>query len=142
MHSHQLVGNVDALLDHPSRLLDEFGVNHRQKRGIIADIVFHNQQDRHTHGLRVMQDIALVFDVFDDRDQDAGIPLPQENPFDMSDWIACDEIFYFPVIVGQHYYRDIQTRASDLGSQLGGVHITDREIGDNQIELRLRSRQG
>jgi hypothetical protein len=88
-----------------------------------------------------VQDVAFIFDIFDDRDQNAGIALPQENAFDFSDGIARDEILDLAIIVGQDDDGNIKAGAFDLAGQLRGVHITDGEIGDDEIEARLGAGQ-
>jgi hypothetical protein len=58
--------------------------------------------------LRVVQHVALVLDVLDDRDQNAGIALPEEDSLDVGDWIARDEILDLAIVVGEHDHGNIQ----------------------------------
>ena len=66
-------------LDDATRLRDQFGVNDGQERRVVTDVIFDHEQDRHAHGSGVVEDITLVFDVLDDRDQDADVALPEED---------------------------------------------------------------
>ena len=140
-HPHQLVGHVESFLNHAPRLRDQFGVDHREKRGVVTDVVFHHQHNRNTHGGSVVLHVALVLDVFDDGDQNARVALPQENPLDIRDRIARHEILYFAIVVGQHDHRHVQPRGFDFPRQLRRIHVADCKIGDNQIEAWLGPRQ-
>ena len=80
--------DVDAFLNDAPRLLDQFRVDDRQKRRVVSNVVRDDQQDRHTHSARVMQYIALVFDVLDDRDQNARIALPKKYAINVGNRIA------------------------------------------------------
>ena len=88
-----------------------------------------------------MADVALVFDVLDDREQNAGVTLPEKNAFDVGDGIPRHEILDLAVIIGEHDHGNIQPGLLDLARQLSCVHIADGQIGDDQIEARLRTRQ-
>ena len=133
--------HVDAFLDHAPRLLDQLGIDHGQERRVIADVVFHHQQHRHADGPRVVQDVAFILDVLDDRDQDAGIALPQKNAFDLGDWIPRHEILNLAIVISQHNDGNIQPGPLHLARQLRRVHVAHGEIGDDQIELPLRAGQ-
>ena len=88
-----------------------------------------------------MQHVALVFDVFDDRDQDARVTLPQEDSLYVRHWIASDKVFNFAIVVGQHDHGYIETRELYFMSKLGGVHLADGKVRDDQVELRIGTRQ-
>ena len=81
-------------------------------------------------------DVAFILDVLDDRDQDAGIALPQKNAFDIGDWIPRDEILDLAIVIGQHHDGNIQPGLLHLARQLRRVHVADREVGYDQVELR------
>ena len=100
--------NVDAFLNDAARLLDQFRVNYREERRVVPDVVFHYEQHGHAHGARVVQDVALVLDVFDDSDENSRVALPEENPFDICDRIALDEILDGAVIVCEHNYGNVE----------------------------------
>ena len=140
-HAHQLVGDVEAFAEQTARLRDQLGINHRQKRRAVADVVFDQKNDRNPHHRGVVEDIALVLDVLDEGDQNADIALPKENPFDIGHRITGDEILDLTVIVGQHDDRHIEAGLLDLPRQLVGAHRTHRQIGDDEIEARIRARQ-
>ena len=91
--------------------------------------------------MSVVQNVALVFDVLDDRDQDAGIALPQKYALDIGLWIARDKVLDLAVIVGQNDDRNIQTRGLDFTRQLRGIHVADLQVGHDQVEARLGARQ-
>ena len=88
-----------------------------------------------------MQHVALVLNVLDDRDQDAGGSLPQEDAVDIRHRIARHEIFDLAVVVAEHYHGNVQPCAADFARELSGIHVPDGKIGDDQIELRIRFRQ-
>src|ERR1017187_6105861 len=140
-HAHQLVRYIEALAEQAARLADQLGVNHRQEEGVIADIVLHHQHYGNAHGMSVMQDVALVFDVLDDRDQDAGIALPQKYAFDIGLRIARDKVLDLAVIVGQNDDRNIETGGLNFARQLRGIHVAHLQVGHDQVEARLGARQ-
>ena len=82
-----------------------------------------------------MQDVALILDVLDDRNQDAGIALPQENAFDLGDRIPRQKILDLAIVIGQHHHGNIQPGLLHLACQLRGVHVADRKVGHDQVEL-------
>ena len=96
---------------------------------------------RHAHGARVVQNVALVLDVFDDGDENARIALPEEYSLDVCDRISTDEVLDFAVVVGEDDHGNIQAGALHLVGQLRGGHVADGEVGDDQIEAGLRTRQ-
>src|SRR5579862_652406 len=138
LHAEQFVRDIDAFLNHTSRLLNQLRVDDGQKRRVVANVVFNNQQDRNTHRACVVQHVALIFDVLDDRDEDAGVALPQEDAVDIGDGIVCDEILDLAIIVSDDDDGNVESSATDFAGKLRGVHIADGEIGDDQIELRIR----
>src|ERR1019366_7795740 len=140
-HAHQFVRDIETLAEQAARLADKFGVNYRQEKRVIPDIVLDHQHHGNAHGMRVVQDVALVLDVLDDRDQDAGIALPQKYPLDIGLRIARDEVLDLAVIVGQNDDRNIETRGLDFTRQLRGIHVADLQVGHNQVESRLGARQ-
>src|ERR1019366_366733 len=91
--------------------------------------------------MRVMQDVALVFDVLDDRDQNAGVALPQKYALDIGLRIARDEVFDLAVIVGQNDDRNIETCGLDFTRQLRGIHVADLQVSHDQVESRLGAGQ-
>ncbi len=140
-HAHQFVRDIQCLAQQPPRLADDLGVNYRQKQRVVRDVVLHQQQDGNIHGLGVVQDVALVFDVVDDRDENARVPLPQEDAVDVGLRVARDEVLDFAMVVGQHDDGNIQSGGFDVARQLRGVHVADLQVGDDQVEARLRARQ-
>ena len=129
--------DVDTFLDHAPRLLDQLRVDDGKERRVVADVVFNDQQDGHADGTRIVQHVALVFNVFHEGDQDAGVALPQKNSFDVGDRIARDEVLYFAIVVGQHDHGHIQAGAAHLAGEVRGVGVAHGEVGDDQIELRV-----
>ena len=99
------------------------------------------QHDGHIHDFGIVLHIALVLDVLDHRDEDAPVALPQEDSFNVGLWPTRDEVFYFAVIVSQNHHRNIEPGLLHLGCQFGGVHVANLQIGDDQVEARLRSRE-
>ena len=55
--------------------------------------------------------------------------------------IAGDEVLDLAVIVGQHHHGHVEPGGLDLARQLRGVHVGDLQVGDDQVEARLRARQ-
>ena len=51
------------------------------------------------------------------------------------------EILDLAIVVGQHHHGNIQPGALDLGRQFGGSHVLDFEVGDDQVEARIGTRQ-
>ena len=99
---------MPSLNDSP-RLRNQLGVNHRQKRRVIADVVLHHQHDRNAHGSCVVGRIALVLDVLHDRDQNADVPLPQEDALDVAYCgLRATKFFNLAIIVGEDDDRDVQ----------------------------------
>jgi hypothetical protein len=86
-----------------------------------------------------VQNVALVLDVLHDCDQDARVALPQEDPLNISNRTARDEILDLPIVIGQNDDWDIQPGAADFTRQLRGIHVSYGEVCDDQIELRMRT---
>ena len=122
-HAHQFVRNIERLAQKPSRLVDDFGINHRQEKRVIADVIFHHQHDWHAHGLGVVKNVTLVLNVVHDREQDADISLPQEDAVDIGAGIASNEVLYLAIVVGQHDYGHVEAGGLDFAGELRGVHI-------------------
>ena len=88
-----------------------------------------------------MQHVALVFDVFDDRNQDAGVALPEEHAINVTDGIACDEILDLAIVVAEDDHRNVELLAPDFAGKLRGIHVTDGQIGYDEVELRIGTGQ-
>ena len=88
-----------------------------------------------------MEDVALVFDVVDHREQDARVALPQEDAIDVGAGIARQEVLDLAVVVGQDDDRNVEAGGLDLARQLRGVHVAQLQVGDDQVEAALRLRQ-
>ena len=135
LHAHKFVRHVDAFLNHAPRLFDQLGIDNGQERGVVANVVFDHEQHGNAHGVRVVEDVALVLDIFDDRNQNASIALPEEDSFDIGDWIARDEILDLAMVVAEHDDRNIEPGSLDFTRQLRSIHVADGEVGDDQVEL-------
>ena len=129
--------HVHAFAHHAPGLRDQLGVDHRQKRRVIPDVVFHHQHDGHAHIARVMRYVALVFDVLDDRNQNPDVALPQKDSIDVADRIARDEVFYLAIVIGENHHWNVETRFLYLVGQLGGIHVANFQIRDDQVEAWL-----
>ena len=70
-----------------------------------------------------------------------AVALPQEDAIDFGDRIAGDEILDLAIIVAEDDHGNIETLAAHFAGELRGVHVADGEIGDDQIELRIRTRE-
>src|SRR5439155_2688048 len=104
-------------------------------------VVLNHQENRNSHRPRVVQYVALVFDVLDDRDQDAGVTLPEEDAINVGRRIARNEVLDLAIVVGEHNDGDVESGAADFTGQLRGAHVADCEVGDDQIELRVGTRE-
>ena len=140
-HAHQLVRDIEPFTEQAARLGDHLGIDDRQKRRAVADVVFDQKNDGHAHGRGVMLDVALVLDVLDDGDEDADIALPEEDAVDIGQRIARNKILNLAVIVGEHDDRYIEPGLLDLAGQLGGAHLADRQVGDDEVEARIGAGQ-
>ncbi len=82
-----------------------------------------------------MLDVAFILDVLDDRYQDSGIALPEKNALDIGDGIALHEIRHFAMVVAKNDDGNIQPGLLHVARQLRRVHVTDVEVGHDQVEL-------
>ena len=88
-----------------------------------------------------MADVALVFHILDDRDQNARISLPQKNTVNIGQGISRNEALDFSIVIRQHDDRDISSDRRNLARQLRRVHSAHGQVGDDQVETGLRARQ-
>ena len=112
----------------------------RKKERVVGDVVLDHEQHGNVHAPGVVQDVALVFDVADDRNQDARVALPQEDAVDVGVRIAGDKVLDLAIVVRQHNYRNIESGSPQLARQLRRVHVADVQVSDDQVEARLRQR--
>src|SRR5208337_909876 len=101
-----------------------------------------HQHHGHTHDFGVVLYVEFVFDVLDDRNEDAGVALPEEDAFNGTVGHARDEILDLAIVIGEHHHRNIQPSALDFGRQFGCIHVLDFEVGDNQVEAVIRASEG
>src|ERR1035438_1538806 len=140
-HSHQLVRDIQSFAEQPPGLADDLGVNDGQEQRVVTNVIFHHQHHGYAHGFGVVLDVALVLDVLDDRDQDAGVTLPQKYPLDAGLRIARNEVLNLAIIVGQSDDRNVEIGGLDFARQLRGIHVPDLQVGHDQVEARLGARQ-
>ena len=88
-----------------------------------------------------MQHVALVFHELDDRDQDARRSLPQEDAVDVGNRIARDKVLDLAVVIAEHDHGNVEPGLAHGARQIGGVRVANREIGHDQVELRIGLRQ-
>src|ERR1700688_736313 len=82
-----------------------------------------------------MQHIALVFDVFDDGDQDSRIALPQKDAIDVGPRHARKKSLDLAIVVSENDDRDIESGLFYIPRQLCGVHVTNCEVRDDEIKV-------
>ena len=70
-----------------------------------------------------------------------ALPCHKKDALDGAVRRARHEILDLAIVVGQHHHRNIQSGALDLGRQFGGAHVFDFEVGDDQVEARIGTRQ-
>ena len=51
------------------------------------------------------------------------------------------KFLYLAIVVGQHDYGHVETGGLDFAGQLRGVHVSEMQVGDDQVETPLRVRQ-
>src|SRR5579863_1811773 len=136
------MGDVQSFANDAPRLGDQLGIKRRQKRRVITDVIFHYQNDWYADGTRVVKYVALVLDVLHDGNQNADVALPQKQSFDIRDGIAFEEPLDLTVVVGQHHHGSVEAGVLDLARQLCGRHVAHFQVGDDQVETRLRACQG
>ena len=105
------------------------------------DVVLDDENDRHAHDFGIVQDIALVLDVLDHRDQNAGRALPQENPVDVRDRVLGDKGFDLAIIIGEDDHGDVEPGVFDFMGQSRRVHVSHMKVRDDQVEARLGAHQ-
>jgi hypothetical protein len=87
------VGEVHPFADQALRLADQLGVDGRQERRVVADVVLHHEDDGDAGGGGVVCHVPPVLDVLHDGDQNPRVPLPEEDPLDVRQiGMAGDEI--------------------------------------------------
>src|SRR5579872_58201 len=141
LHAHELVRYVDSFLNHAPRLLDQLGVNDGQERRVIPNVVFDYEEHGNAHSACVVEHVVLVFDVLNNRDQDARGSLPEEDTVDIGDRIARNEILDLAIVVSEDNDRRIESRFANLSGEIGSVGVADGEVGNDQIESGIRLHQ-
>src|ERR1700733_11210772 len=114
--------DVDAFLNNTAGLLDQFGVNDRKERREVTDDGFINEQNRNTPRPRVVQHVSLVFDVLDDRDQNARSSLPKKDAVNVGGGIAGDEILDLAIVVSEDDDRNGESDFAAITGGVGSIH--------------------
>jgi hypothetical protein len=136
------VRRVDPLADQALRLADQLGVHLRKERRVVPDVVLHHEDDPHAHRRRVVRRVPPVLHELDDRHQDAGVPLPEEEAVDLGEVVRRLVVLSLVVVVGHRHHGDVEPRAAHLAHQLRGVHVGRAERRDDEVEPALGLRQG
>ena len=132
-HPQQLVRHVHPLGEQALVMLEHLGIDGRQVGGIEIDVVFHQDDRLHPDQAGIFFEVHLVFDELDNRDQDAEIPLPDEDSFENSA-IGGIQFTEFTLVERQQHDRHPQLRFARPPHQFGGPHIGQVERGDYQVE--------
>ena len=117
------------------RVVQQLGVDHRQERRVVADVVLDQQDHLHARPRRCRARVAPVLDRLDDRHQDAGVALPEEHPL---------EAAQRPCAPGTRLSSRVSHASSTTGTsrpspagpagQLGGVHVGEVRGGEDQVD--------
>ena len=135
------MGKIDSFRDESLRLVQNLRVNDGEKGGVVPDIVLDENYGLDAYHARIVVDIHLVLEVLDDADDEAEIPLPDEDAAEDRRVVVSDQIFQFPIIIGEQDDRDIETGFSRHLGKLQSRHVFDVERCDHQIKPVLFLRQ-
>ena len=136
-HPEQLVRQVDPLGDQAARLLQHLGVDDRQQRRVGLDVVLDDDDGLHTDHARVVRHIHAVFEVLNDGDDDAKVPLPDENLVKDVGRGRYQELLQLPVVVCEEDNGNTQTFFLHHPCEMRSVHVVDMQRRDDQIETSL-----
>jgi len=139
--SHDLVRGVHPLADQALRLPDDLRVELGEERRVVADVVLDDQDDAHPHRRRVVCDVPEILDVLDDREKDAGVPLPEEETVQIGEVVLPFEVLPFIVVVRHGDDGDVESRALHLPRKRRGVHVGGAKGGDDEVEPPFGRRQ-
>jgi len=147
-HPEPLVDVTHLLLDQLLRLLHDHAVEGWQEKGIIVDAVFHQQDHAHQAVGGVKLHVEVVLDIFDHRQKQLGIAVPEEDGVDILLFLG---VIFPDDIVRSHVQQqqDGQVRLGffDLFGQLKGADLAYPHHRDHQViaaflELFQRVRPG
>ncbi len=79
-HPQKFMREVDPFRDEPLRLLQRLGIDERKIRRIEADVILDKDDRLCADDPCIVVDVELVFEILDDGDDDAEVPLPDEHP--------------------------------------------------------------
>jgi hypothetical protein len=133
-HPHDLVRDVHALGHQPTRVVEQLGVDRRQERRVVPDVVLDQDDDLDPHRLGVVDDVAAIFDVLDDREQDPRVALPDEGSLDRREIVVAGELADVAGVEREQDHRDVAAQLLDPARQLGAVHVGEVEPADDQVE--------
>ena len=104
-HPQQAVAHVHRMLHQITGLCQNLGINDRQNPRIVNRRVL-DQQNRLNPLPAIGFDIVVVFDIFDNRQQDLAVAGPVEHPVDTGVLPDLDNHFRRQPIVRQHHDRN------------------------------------
>ena len=136
-HPQDLLRDVEPLLDHPLRVVEELGVHHRQERRVVADVVLDEQDHLHADLARVVERVAPVLHRLDDADEDAGVALPQERPLDVRGVVPCVELGELARVPREEDDGRVEALGLHAARELGRVHVREVRRRDDQVHVRL-----
>ena len=73
---------IHALRYEAVRVLRQLGVNRRQKRRVVADVVFDEENGLHAELAGVVRDVPPILDVLHDRRDQPHVALPEKHTID------------------------------------------------------------
>ncbi len=138
---HQPVREVHALRRELLGVVHQLGVDHRQERRVVADVVLDDDHHLHAHQRRVIGHVEPVLDLLDDGEEDRDVALPEVDALEIGGVVAVQEQRQLPRVVGEQHDRDGQARLLHLPRQRGRVHVPDVHRGDDQVEAALPRRE-
>ena len=139
---HQLLRQVHPLRQQPVGLVHHLGVDDRQERRVVPDAVLDDDDRLHPEAAGVVGEVQPIFDVLDDRQQDAHVALPQEGPSEVRGVMAGHELGQRPVVVRQQHHRHREPGLLDPPRQRQGRHVAHLQRRDDQIEATRARGQG
>src|SRR5213592_2930431 len=101
LHPHQLVREIHALRHQAVGVVHQLGVNGRQERRVVADVVFDDQNGLHTELARIVHDIPPSLDVLDDSGDQTDVALPQEHAIEWRRPAWLEQLRDFTHVVGE-----------------------------------------
>ena len=133
LHPHQLVREIHALRHQAVGVVHQLGVNGRQERRVVPDVVFDDQNSLHAELPRVVHDIPPILDVLDDGGDQTDVALPQEHAIEWRRPAWLEQLRDFTHVVGEDDDGGVDARLAHAVGEGPRRHVAEVARRDDEI---------